>query len=418
MAGTMKMQMTLGITLLRVLVVTLLLTVCGGSVIADSISSKTFKKLTEAQEMMARDDIPGAINELELLLPEVQAESLDRALTLQMLGYAEMSAERFDIAIGHLRASLALDKLPESVKYNVGYMVAQLYAALGRYDQALEFASGWFASLENPKPSQMMFMANIYAQTKRFEEAIPYAENAIETSEQPSESWYQLITSANFEIKDFPQAGKWLRRLVERWPAKGSYWEQLASVYVMMEEEAMALSTLRLAWSEGVLDREASIKSMVQLAAARGIPDHAARMIKKSFEQELLPQDETFVRLLANAWVSAKENDSAIEVFRRLSEIEQKGEPLVRVANLYMEMGQWQQAEKELAKAIDIGLEDAGNAYLLLGIALAEQDEYKASFVALRRARSFKKTERQAAKWLSYAEDMRRQYEWQRAYRG
>ena len=79
---------------------------------------------------------------------------------------------------------------------------------------------------------------------------------------------------------------------MERWPQKGSYWEQLASIYVMMENEAAEkLSTLRLTWSE-VLDREASIKSMVQLAAARGIPDHAARMIESGFEQGLLPRDD------------------------------------------------------------------------------------------------------------------------------
>ena len=90
---------------------------------------------------MSQDDIPGAIGELESLLQEVQDDSLDQALTLQMLGYAEMSAERFDVAIRHLTASLALNKLPESVKYNVGYMVAQLYAALEQYDEALEFAA-------------------------------------------------------------------------------------------------------------------------------------------------------------------------------------------------------------------------------------------------------------------------------------
>ena len=346
----------------RILIVTVAMLVFGAPLAADSITTKTFNKLTEAQEMMAQDNIEAAIEELELLLEGVQDQSLDRALTLQMLGYAEMSAERFEVAIGHLKSSLALNKLPESVKYNVGYMVAQLYAALESYDEALDFAADWFASLESPKPSQMMFMANIYAQTKRFRDAIPYAEKAIEASEQPSESWYQLITSANFEIEDFPQAGKWLRKLVERWPEKGSYWEQLASIYVMMEDEAMALSTLRLAWSEGVLEREASIKSMVQLAAARGIPDHAARMIESGFEQGLLPKDETFVRLLANALVSAKENKLAIEAFRRLSEIAKNGEPLVRVANLYLEMGQWQQAEQALEKASDLGLDDAGSA--------------------------------------------------------
>lgn len=387
-------------------------------VLAESITSKTFNKLTDAQEMMAQDNIPGAIAELELLLTEVNEESLDQALTLQMLGYAEMSAERFEVAIGHLTASLALDKLPESVKYNVGYMVAQLYAALGQYDEALDFAAGWFASLEEPKASQMMFMANIYAQTKRFRESIPYAVRAIESSDAPAESWYQLVTSAYFEIEDYSQAGRWLRQLVEGWPEKGSYWEQLASIYVLLEDEAMALSTLRLAWQEGVLEREASIKSMVQLAAARGIPEHAARMIEAGFEQELLPEDETFIGLLANAWVNAKENEQAIVAFQRLAIMEENGEALVRVANLHLEMGRWQSAEQELKKAIDLGLEDAGSAYLLLGIVLAEQDNYKESFAALRRARSFEKTQRQAVKWLSYAEDMRKQYEWQRAYRG
>ncbi len=401
-------------------IVMLLLHLALGSAhaVADSITTKTFNKLTEAQEMMAEDNVPGAIAELELLLSEVNTDSLDQALTLQMLGYAEMSAERFEVAIGHLRASLALDKLPESVKYNVGYMVAQLYAALGQFDEALDFAAQWFASLEEPKASQMMFMANIYAQTKRYKEAIPYAERAINKSDQPAESWYQLITSAYFEIEDFPKASRWLQKLIEGWPEKGGYWEQLASIYVLLENEAMALSTLRVAWLQGVLEREASIKSMVQLAAARGIPDHAARMIEAAFAAELLPQDETFVRLLANAWVSAKENDLAIAAFQRLAEMEQDGQALVRVANLHLEMGRWQSAEQELKKAIDLGLEDAGSAYLLLGIVLAEQDKYKDSFAALRRARSFDKTQRQAAKWLSYAEDMRKQFEWQQAYGG
>ena len=50
----------------------------------------------------------------------------------------------------------------------------------------------------------------------------------------------------------------------------------------------------------------------------------------------------TFVRLSANSLVSAKENKLAIEAFRRLSEITKNGEPLVRVANLYLEMGSGQ----------------------------------------------------------------------------
>ncbi len=385
-------------------------------VLADSVTTKTYNKLTDAQEQMGANDIEGALATLTELLGAVKDDSLDRALTLQMLGYAEMAAERFDDAIVHLKESLALNKLPEQVKYNVGYMVAQLHAAQGEFDQALEFAATWFETLEDPSPAQMMFMANIYAQTKRYEEAIPYAEMAIAAADTPRESWYQLLTAAHFELKAFEAAAGTLQRMISGWPDKPGYWEQLASVYVLLEDEARALATLRLAWLSGVLEKEASIKSMVQLAVARGIPEHAARLMEAAFGKTLLPRDDTYVRMLANAWVSAREHDAAVAAFTELAELEQKGDPLLRVANLHIEQGAWDAAETALEAAIDGGLDEPGKAWLMLGIAFAEQEKFKDSFAALRKARSFDGTKRQATRWLGYAEDMRKQHEWQLNY--
>ncbi len=385
---------------------------------ADSVTTKTYNTLTDAQELMGENDIDGALRTLTELLGEVKDDSLDRALTLQMLGYAEMAAERFDDAIVHLKESLALNKLPEQVKYNVGYMVAQLHAAQGEFDQALDFAAEWFETLESPNPAQMMFMANIYAQTKRYAEAIPYAEMALASSDTPRESWYQLLTAAHFELKDFKAAAGVLQRMIGVWSEKPGYWEQLASVYVLMEDESRALATLRVAWMNGVLEKEASVKSMVQLCVSRGVPEHAARLLEAAFEKTLLPRDASYVRMLANAWVSAREQEAAIAAFTELAELEDKGDPLLRVANLHVEQGDWEAAEATLQTAVDMGLEEPGKAWLLLGIALAEQEKFKDSFAALRKARSFENTRRQAARWLGYAEDMRKQAEWQRNFGG
>ncbi len=385
-------------------------------VFGDSVTTKTYKELTQAQEQMGEDNITGAITTLTALLDSVKDESLDKALTLQMLGYASMADERFGDAIIHLKQSLALNKLPEQVKFNVGYMVAQLHAAQGEFEQALTFAAGWFETLESPTPSQMMFMANIYAQTKQYTQAIPYAEQAISSSDSPRESWFQLLTASYFELKDFGSAARTLKQIVNLWPENPSYWEQLASVYVMLEDEARALATLRLAWTAGTLSRETSIKSMVQLAVARGIPEHAARLLESGFEQDLLPRDESYVRLLANAWVAARESKSAILAFNELASIEESGDPLLRAANLHIEQGKWDDAEKMLEAAIDAGLKQPGKAWLLLGIAHAEQENFKDSLAALRKARTFDDTKRSASRWLSYAQDMRKQYEWQLSY--
>ncbi len=397
---------------------TLLLVLFSGAAHADSITAKTYKQLQETQELLGENQIEEAIVVLTALLETVQEDSLDEAITRQMLGYAEMGAERFDLAIKHLRKSLEIGKLPENVKYNVGYMVAQLHAAEGEFDEALAFAAQWFTTIETPTASQYMFMANIYAQLKRYEEAIPYAEQAVTIAESPRETWYQLLTAAHFELKDYPAAIQTLSRMVERWPAETTYWEQLASVYIIMEQEAEALAVLRLAFESGVLDKESSIRSLIQLAVSRGIPENAARLILAAMESELVPEDETFTKMLANAWMSAREDDKAIAAFRDLARITETGEPLMRVANLYIKSTDWQSAEQAIQQAIDLGgLDKPGDAWLMMGIALCEQEKFEQGFAALRKARAFDGTRSKAVRWLRYAEDMRRQVEWQKTFR-
>lgn len=381
-----------------------------------TVSGKAYNRLNEAQELMSAKQVDQAVVVLETLLGEVGAETLDRALTLQTLGYAEMSRERFPQAIAHFRSSLDTGLLPEKVKYNVGYMVAQLYAAQGEFDDALTFAAEWFQTLVNPNPNQMIFMANIFAQTKRYEEAIPYAEQAIAATDKPKESWFQLLTAACFELKRYDAAANSLKRMITLWPAKAEYWEQLASVLVVQEREPQALAVLKLAWQQGVLEKESSVKSLVQLAISRGVPEHAGRLVQAAFEKQLLPRDAVYVDLLANAWVAARETDRAVTAFTELAALEGNGEGLTRVANLHMEAGRLEQAEATLEQALSAGLKEPGKAWLLLGIALAEQQKFSRSFEALRMAATFEGTRRQATRWLSYAEDMRRQKDWQARY--
>ena len=123
-----------------------------------------------------------------------------------MLGYAEMSAERFDQAITHLKRSLALNKLPEKVKYNVGYMVAQLHAAQNDFDAALAFAAEWFETLEDPSPPQMMFMAKHLRPDAAIQGSRPFCRTGPGGGGKARETWYQLLTAAylNSDVTNKP----------------------------------------------------------------------------------------------------------------------------------------------------------------------------------------------------------------------
>ena len=378
----------------------------------DSVSSKTYEKLTDIQEMMGANQIDEAHAALTELLTEVKKDTLDEALTLQTIGYVEMARENFPKAIEYLKQSLATGKLPQNVVYNVGYMVAQLYAALNKYDEALEFAEDWFTQLATPTADQYIFMANIYAQTKRYAESVPYALKAIENSDDPKENWYQLLTASYFELQRLQDATVSLQLMVNRWPEKASYWEQLASVYVMLEDEKSALAVLKIAFGEKLLEKENTVKSLVQLAITQGIPEQGARLMEEAFRREVLPENEDYLKMLAMSLAAAKERPAAIAAYERMAQVTETGEPWINISNLYVEIGDWKAAENALYKALESDLESPGKAWLLLGIAQAEQQKFEDAKKSLKKSVAFQETEKQATQWLKYAEDLKRQADW------
>ena len=384
---------------------------------ADSVSTKTYRELTAIQELMSSSEdqtgnLKSAISRLEILLDNVSEESLDEALTLQTLGYALMADEQFEEAIIQLRKSLDTKKLPQNVTFNVGYMVAQLYAALGEFDDAMIFAKDWFAKLETPNPNQYIFMANIYAQVKRYQESVPYAETAIKNSDKPRETWYQLLTANYFELRRYPDAAKVLLEVIELWPEKTGYWEQLASVYMMMDNPSYALASLKVAFENDLIEKETTIKSLFQLAMIKEIPDHAARLIEKAMSNGILNRNEVYLDLIAQAWVSAREINNAVETYSELSKIVDHGEPLRKMANLQINSSQWQEAENNLQEALSRKLEKPGETWLLLGIAQSELGKFDSARTSLRKARAYESVERSASSWLRYSQDMKRQAEW------
>lgn len=379
----------------------------------ESLSGGTYNKLTDIQELLAEERTGEAIADLLELQEDVDPDTMDEAMVLQMLGYAELSRNNNLEALEYLRASLDVGKLPEQMKVELGYMVAQLYAAQGEFDQAIRFARQWFETLEEPKAEHLMFMANLLAQTERYAQAIPFAEQAIELSDKPRESWYQLLVAASFQLEDYQKSARYLRALVSRWPEKPQYWEQLASVYLMLEQEDKALASLQLAWRNGVLDKENSVRSLVQLAITEGIPDRAGRFLASAFEQDLVPRNESFLGLWVSAWNDAREYDQAVKALESLAETTGQGDPYLRIANIRVEQAHWDQAVDALKRAQQLPLEKPGQVWLTLGIALTEQENFEAGLDALRKARAYDDTREQASGWLKYAENLRRQSRWQ-----
>lgn len=408
------MMKTLANSALRWLITVMLLGSFAPWSMAQSLSPSTYKKLTEIQELMAESQFDEAITLLTELETKVAEDSLSKAIVLQTWGYAEMSNNQYDKAAVKFRASLAVGKLPEAAAHNVRFMIAQLYAGEGRFAEALKEAEIWHAALATPKPHEHMFMANVHAQLKNFPDAVKYAEAAIAIAEEPRESWFQLLLACHFEQKQYPKAAGTLQRLIAGWPTDATYWEQLASVNMLMDNETKALAVLRLAWQQQLLDKESSIRSMAQLAFSEGIPEHAGRLLQAALEQEILPSEEKYLKMLAAAWVQAKEDKQAVAAYSALAEVSEDGEPLMKQAQILLGLEDWSGAEQALNAAIDKGLEKPGRAWLFMGISQVERGQFKQGKQTLRKAQAFDDVSKQASAWLAYADQKRSHWQWKK----
>lgn len=377
-----------------------------------TISPSTYKKLTKIQEMMAENQMESAITELRALNSNVSADTLDKAIVTQTWGFAEMSVENYGKAIELFEESLAVGKLPEKAEHNVRFLVAQLYAAKGDFVRALQKAEVWIQALESPTPTQQMFIANLFAQNKRYAEASQYAQAAIDASDSPKESWYQLLLATYFEQKKYNKAANVLQDMLARWTSKANYWEQLASVYLLTKNDSKALATLKMAWMQGYLEKESTVKSLIQLTFSRGIPEQGARLLTQAMDKGLLARDKTNLKMLADAWTLAREDKQAITALSNLAAVSSDGEAWLKQARIYLDLGEWSSAQKALDKALKKGVKKMGQAWLLSGIALVEEKRFEEAKKAFRKALGYKDQTEQATAWLGYTDDRRRQEKW------
>ena len=200
--------------------------------------------------------------------------------------------------------------------------------------------------------------------------------------------------------------------MVGQWPEEAKFWEQLASVYMVLEETDKSLAVLKVAWREQLLEKENSIKGLIQLAGSEGIPEHAARILEQALADKLLESNETYLKLLADAWTTAREDEAAIATLARLADVSEDGQPWLKQGRLYLDSFRWQPAQEAFQKALDKGIKSPGQAWLLMGIAQAELSQYQSAKKALKKAQAYEKYTKQAVAWQRYVEEQRKNARW------
>jgi tetratricopeptide (TPR) repeat protein len=373
-----------------------------------TVSPQIAEKLILANEHLEKDEFDQALKIVDELATIRRLAPPDVAQIHRFRGYIFVSKSNPEKAAQEFEKALAQNALDAGAEQSMMYSLAQIYTQLDRYDRALELINSWFASAETPKADAYYLKAMILVQQEDFQGALEPAKTAIEMSPQPRESWLQLLAAIQFQLQDFSALSGTLQSLISIAPASKRYWVQLATVQNYLGRDGDAVATLRLAYQAKLLTEDRDIRQLARLLFMRELPFECAQVMQDSLAAGVVTVDAESYRLLANCYLAARENDSALEPLAKAGELAPDGEMFMLLGQMHLQRERFEPALEVLGKALAKAKpEQRAPVQLLLGVAQLGSNRFDDAERAFRAAHSDEKMRGAAESYLKYLEERR-----------
>jgi tetratricopeptide (TPR) repeat protein len=381
-----------------------------------AMSEATFRRLSEAQELMDARDYNGAKRVLnDMLSRRDRLNGNEVGQVYNMLGFVYFSEEDYGGAIRAYREVLAQgEHIPEGLESQTLYTLAQLSFVNEEYQAALDYMERWIRTADNPGPDPHIFMGQVYYQMQRYPQAITQIERGIDVSRQRGtevkEQWWALLNFLYFELENWPKVLEILEIMVREFP-KREYWMRLAGIHGQEGNDRQSLWTYEAADVGGFLEQQGDYTNYAGLLMQAEVPFRAARVLERGFERGVIEKTDSTLQSLGQAWQLAQEVQKAIPVFLDAARLSDEGRIYERLAQLYLDNDQFDRcvdaADNALRKG---GLRQPQSMHIVKGMCLYNQDNLtgaRDAFVTCRneaRRLNDESNRRICQQWITYME--------------
>lgn len=369
----------------------------------------------EALELLQAGDNAAAIAAIRPLLNN--ATPFEASIIYRFMGQAEIDRENFSAAVSHFQSAIDSGGLEGNDLAQLYLIVGQLYTADGQYNRGISALNQYFEVVEEPEAQAYYVLAQIYAVADRLREAIPPARTAVEmTAADPRESFLRLLMSLHLSVEEWREALPVLQQLVTLVPNKNEYWESLAGVYQQLGRELEAFAVHQFRYRMGFFDSTGEYETLADLYMYHDVPYKAGQILERELANGNVDANADNWEKLGNSWFAAREFERSRSALTRAANLSPDGQISYRIAGTYIQEENWSQARRWLERAINQGnLDDRGQAWLLLGHARNELDDYEGAVAAFQNASEFADWRDDASTWLEVMENRRRAREAERA---
>ena len=374
------------------------------------MNERVLKQINEVQELIDDEDYDDALEELEGMNRR-RLSSYETAHVLNIEGYIYFQQGDAARAQQSYEGALAQERLPNSMLANLRLTLGRLGLMQENFDYALGHLRALLSIPDQDKPSNRVLLANAYFGKNEFRAALGELDIALDRSrargEKPRENWLGLLAAVYYELEDFESMRDVTYELAVTYPRQ-QHFMNLAALYGQLGDQKRQLALVESLMEQGRLSSEQHLKLIANLYMAQDLPYKAARLLETELDSGRIEADVQSLELLSQAWYGAARVDKAIPPLEEAAKMAEDGEVYVRVARLYLDAYDWENAARATREALRKGeLRDEGNVWLIQGMALARMSRWGDAAETFARAAQFEESARYAEQWIAYVDSER-----------
>ena len=358
--------------------------------------------LQQVLHHLSQDEPEPAIQRLLALQERKNLSRYEQATLKRFLGHAHVKGHQREQAIEAFEQALALKALTTKEQHDIRYQLGQLYLAADKPQLAI-------AHLRDLDParysSAAFYLGRAQSRIGAYDDAIETAQRRMRDMAKPEpDDIYHLLELYRKAGRAEP-ALEWTRRALGWYPADRLYWQELARLQLQLGLSGEAAATLQAMFRQGMLENPQELDRLIELYLHLDAPSKAAELLEQAMADGQLAADDDNRQRLAAAWLQAHAWHKAETELAAI--IAEQPRPAPRLfadlAFSHYKQGHWMQAVNAYQRALASGrLSDAGEAWLLFGIAAVKARDLDTAYTALQEAEAYPQQSQQATQWLEW----------------
>lgn len=374
-----------------------------------ALREQVYSQLARAQQLADAGDVNAGLAALANVESKLSSmNSYEKAMLWNFYGYMYYGQDNINKAIEYFSKVVDEDAIPEALEHSTLFSLAQLSLGQGEFDQAIDYLARWEQAVPASQhqkawvlKAQALYQKGDYAAALT---PITQAIKAAESKQQvPEENWLVLQRAVYFELGQTANVAKVLEAMV-RYYNKSEYWVQLAGVYGQLGQDAKQLAMLETAYQQGFLSKGQDLLNLAQTYFFNNVPFKAGQVLERALADGAVEQNLRHLKLLAQAWVAARETDKANTALAAAAKLSDDGELDAQRATLLLNAERNQEAIAAANAALNKGgLKQPGMMHLVIGMAELNQENFNAALQAFAVAKKFDDAKQSASQWERYA---------------